>query len=212
MADIYSIQYYVDIIFHTLFRDMNGTPFALPQHFVEDQLVHKITPIYPVELEGQNGVSYQAVDIGSMDMQLDIGTTGSSAIRYASIESVADGGFSKVYNSGSVGPGYFKGLLDLTGIQLGQDARSNLRFQIKIQSDTWRIAYDQIINLLGIVRNVAGSTPPTTISNIQAMFDERYVKWNGNRAGAVLTLTSQDGLRQLGIYAANDGSDGLLKT
>jgi hypothetical protein len=202
------LKYYLDVKSQALYWDSNGErPFTLPQHFLGDEIQHEIHLIELIENPGISGVSYTPINTTGIDLQLEIGLSGSTASILASIESVADGGFTRVEGL----QGYFLGNLDLRTINLGQDDRINLKFEIKIQDPNWRCCYQQKnFSLLGVVRNVTGVTLPTTVASLQNAFDQRYVKWNNNAAGAVVTLTSESGLRQVGLFASDNGGLGEL--
>jgi hypothetical protein len=202
------LKYYLDVKSQALYWDSNGErPFTLPQHYLGDKIQHEIHLMELIENPGTSGVSYTPIDTTGVDLQLEIGLSGASASILASIESVADGGFTRVTGL----QGYFLGELDLNTVQLGQDDRTNLKFELKISDPDWRCCYQQKnFLLLGVVRNVTGVTLPTTVASLQNAFDQRYVKWNNNDAGATLTFTSKSGLRQTTIFASDSGGLGEL--
>jgi hypothetical protein len=165
--------------------------------------------IYPVRPNGNvTGTLYSVLDLDNLTLKMGIGAKagGEDLLAYT-----APGSWSKVYDSGSSGPGYFSGDLDLnttemnTAIGSASSVASFFEIQLGDSSD-YRTAYSAAITVNATVMTGGAA------SAIPDPADEYYTKSETSglfvpRSGSEsITLVSPDGTWQRVLGVDNDGN------
>jgi len=165
--------------------------------------------IYPVRPNGNvTGTLYSVLDLDNLTLKMGIGAKagGEDLLAYT-----APGSWSKVYDSGASGPGYFSGELDLNTTEMntaiGSASSVSSFFEIQLgDSSDYRTAYSAAItvNATVMTSGAAASLPTAaaeyyTKEEVAGLFAKLY-------GSETITLQSPDGTRFRTLGVDNDGN------
>lgn len=165
--------------------------------------------IYPVRPNGRiTGSIYSVLDLDNLTIKMGIGAKAGSEslLAYTAPED-----FTKVYDSGSAGPGYFSGSLDLNTTEMNAAistaASISSFFEIQIgDSADYRTAYSSAITINAtVMTGGAAAATPTPVEEYytKAETSGLFVPRSGSET---ITLVSPDGTWHRILGVDNDGN------
>jgi len=165
--------------------------------------------VVPVRPNGNiTGTIYEKLDLDNLTIKMAIGARagGEDLLAYT-----APGSWTKVYDSGSSGPGYFSGAFDLNTTELntamGSSDSISSFFEIQLgDSSNYRTAYNAGITIYAtVMTSGSAATLPTTADQFYTKEEVAglFAKLYGSET---ITLQSPDGTRFRTLGIDNDGN------
>lgn len=185
----------------------NASPFrGLSTAYQYAYYNFQVTPVRP---NGNvTGTLYTKLDLDNLTLKMGIGARagGESLLAYT-----APGSWTKNYDSGSSGPGYFSGAFDLNTTEMntamGSSDSISSYFEIQLgDSSNYRTAYNAAITIYAtVMTSGAAASLPTAAEQYYTKTETAglFAKLYGSET---ITLVSPDGTRFRTLGIDNDGN------